>query len=128
MPFDVEDPSKKSSTKPVGAVRIASKYIGSLYIAPNGVKPKLVFNGAPSADSKQLILDVENQGTAHQIIQRIKLNLQSSKTGATTEVKEDDLKIFYNQNILASKKRRFTVPWPFGFPIGPMKVSFELFK
>lgn len=128
MPFDVEDPEKKSSSKPVGAVRISSKYIGSIYVAPNGVEPKLVFTGEPSSDSKQLVLDVENQGTAHQIIQKIKLNVQSSKTGATAQIKEEDVRVIYNQNILASKKRRFIVPWPFGFPIGPLKVSFELLK
>lgn len=128
LPFDVEDPNKTYTTA-VGAVKIASKYIGSIYVAPAGVAPKVIMTGKPSEDSKSLILDIENKGSAHYILQKMKISLQSAKNDSLkAEIKGDQIKLLVNQNVLARKTRRFSLPWPNGLPIGPLKVTFENIK
>jgi fimbrial chaperone protein len=62
MPFSVEDPNKVY-TKAVAEVKLASKYVGSLYVTPQGVMPMLEFS-ASTTDGKQLVLEVVNKGTA----------------------------------------------------------------
>lgn len=128
LPFEVEDPSK-SSKKFSAKVRIASRYIGSIYITPTGAQPNLVAKAEPAQGAtKQLHLDVENTGSAHLVLQKVKVKLTSVASKIESEISGDELKAFYNQNVLAGKTRRFTMPWPKNLPVGPVKVSFEVLK
>lgn len=129
LPFEVDEPNKTYS-KPVANVKIASKYIGSLYVTPTGSQPTLVAKAQPSHEEKpQLLLEIENQGTAHQVIQKSSLKLTSAATKTTVDISGTVLdNLLYNQNVLAGKTRRFILPWPQGLPVSPVKASFELLK
>jgi fimbrial chaperone protein len=128
LPFDVEDPSK-SSKKFNASVKIASRYIGSIYITPMGAQPNLAVKAQPDPDApKQLRVDVTNTGSAHLVLQKVKVKLSSVASKNEVELSTEELKTFYNQNVLAGKTRRFTMPWPKSLPAGPVKVGFEVLK
>jgi fimbrial chaperone protein len=129
LPFDIEDPNK-TYNKPTGKVRVATKYIGSIYITPQGALSNLVANIEPiRAAEPQLNLDLQNTGNAHQVLKKSKLKLTSAANKATAEIPSDQLDgLLYNQNVLPGKTRRFTMPWPKNIPVGPVKASFETQK
>ena len=128
LPFEVDDPAK-ATKKFSASVKIASKYIGSIYITPHGAQPNLLAKAEPvPGPSPQLNLDIENTGLAHFVLQKVKVKLTSASTKGEAELPSDQLVALYNQNVLAGKTRRFVMPWPKNLPIGPVKVSFEVLK
>jgi len=64
---------------------------------------------------------LRNEGTAHGII--ADANLTISVGGMTKKVSSD---AFKGQNILAGSERRFLLPWPEGFAVGPVQADLKL--
>lgn len=122
FPIDVDDPNKVY-TKAVAKVGFATRYIGSLYVTPVGAKADLKIEASAKTDkTTELILDVENKGTLHQVLKSPKLLIEELKTNKKIEVSGNDMLKLQNQNILAGKKRRFVLPWPKDVTVGPIKV------
>lgn len=129
LPVDMSDP-KKVYKKAVANVTIAVKYVGSLYVTPPGAKPNLQLEVTPVAnkpevkDAKQeLKLTITNSGTAHEVVRKPALTLESGVDKSVVVLTASDLTSMTNLNILAGKKRVFTLQWPAKLPVGPVKAS-----
>ena len=122
LPIDLEE--NKTYSKPVAKVRIATKYVGSLYVGPAGARAQLMATAAPTEDKQpKLALEIQNLGTAHKVLANMQLKLTPSAGGADYEFSKTDLQSFNTQNVLAGKTRKFVMDWPKGFPVGPVKVA-----
>lgn len=125
LPFKVDEVNK-TYTKPVGRIGFATKYIGSLYITPSFAKPKLIFEASTSSDAKpELVLDITNEGLAHQMLSNSKFKIESIQTKQFVVLQGANLAGIGNETVLGGKKRRFKLPWPQQLPLGPVKVSVE---
>jgi len=125
LPFKVEDVNK-TYTKPVGRIGFATKYIASLYITPSFAKPNLSFQASATSDAKpQLLIEVTNEGLAHQMLYNSKVKIESTQTKQFVILQGGDLANMVNETVLGGKKRRFKLPWPQQLPLGPIKVSVE---
>ena len=65
---------------------------------------------------------VQNNGTAHAILENPTLTV---KSGAVTKtIKAEDMNgRLAGENVLAQHQRRLTVAWPGEFPSGPVEAS-----
>lgn len=129
LPFDVDDPNK-TYTKVTASVKVASKYVGSLYVRPNGAVANITARGEPTLDATpKLALDLENKGTAHLILRKAKMSLEAIGAKKTViSLTDEQMQPILNNNILAGKTRRIVMPWPKNLPVGPVKVSLEVPK
>lgn len=128
LPVDVDDPNKVY-TKAVAKIGLATRYIGSLYVTPNGVKPDVLVEAKQTEGAKpSLELNLTNKGGAHQVLRQPVLKVQSVAGGKEVTINGEDVKTLINQNILPGRQRRFTLAWPKNLPVGPVKVKLELAK
>ena len=97
-------------TKGTGAqIQVMLKYVGSLYVQPEGMKSNLVVTGAKASSDKTgkiLQLTVANKGTRHTIVKDPVLMV------GTVELKAEDLKNFVDTNILVGTERTYNIPFP----------------
>lgn len=109
-------------------VKILFKYGGTIYITPNNAAPRLVIESAIPQKTKdgkdELVLTIENQGTAHQLLRGARIVLTPSQ-GQAIKLTKDQLKEIETQNVLAGNKRQFVLPWPKELPVGPVTATFE---
>lgn len=128
LPVDVDDPNKVY-TKAVAKIGLATRYIGSLYVTPNGVKPEVIVEAKKAEGTSQdLVIDITNKGGAHQVLKQPVVKLQSISGGKEVVLTSEEVSKFVNQNILPGRQRRFTMAWPKNLPPGPVKVKLELAK
>ncbi|MGZ3795078.1 MAG: fimbrial biogenesis chaperone [Pseudobdellovibrionaceae bacterium] len=128
LPVDLDDPSKVY-TKAVAKITISSRYIGSLYVTPKTAKSEIVVEAKQSETaSTNLILDITNKGTAHQVYRKPIVKVFSKATGKEIQLAEDDIKPLMSQNVLAGRTRRFNLPWPKALAPGPVKVTLDVTK
>lgn len=103
-------------------------YVGSVYITPRGVAPKVVVEQAMCqqgpGDRRDLALTLANEGTVHTYLTNLSLNLTAAGSN-TIHLTPDQLKGIDGENMLAGSKRQFMLPCPAGFPTGPVSVKFE---
>lgn len=128
LPIDLENPQKVYKNA-VAKIAISTRYIGSLYITPPGAKPKLKVEAFPAKENKDnLVLQIENEGTAHQVIKnpKLTLSLTATKEAKPLLISGNDLKDLFNQNILAKKSRMFILPWPKELARGNLKVNLDI--
>ncbi|MBX7231635.1 MAG: hypothetical protein K1X29_06070 [Bdellovibrionales bacterium] len=128
LPIDLDDPNKVYKNA-VAKIAISTRYIGSLYITPTGAKPKLKVEAFPAKENKEnLVLQIENEGTAHQVIKNPKLtiSLTATKDAKPILISGNSLRDLFNQNILAKKSRMFILPWPKELTRGNLKVSLDI--
>jgi fimbrial chaperone protein len=114
--------------KVAASVKILFKYGGAIYITPNNAAPRLVIESASPQKTKdgkdELVLTLENQGTAHQLLRGIKIVLTPNQ-GQAIKLTKDQLKEIETQNVLAGNKRQFVLPWPKELPVSPVTATFE---
>lgn len=97
------------------SIRFLLEYVASLYLVPNGVKPapKLL---EQRVKGKQLELLVANQGTAHFLLEPLRVELQDgAKTGAPAKEALAELR---TGNLLPGDERWLRLPLPAGFGAG----------
>jgi len=113
--------------KPGATVNINIKYMGAVYIAPEGAEPDIVIGSAvrqEEADgTEKLVILVHNRGTAHSIIKDFTIHLNDG-----IKLHSSDLKGMNGSNILAGHVRRFVLPWPVGLNNTPLAASIEFIK
>jgi fimbrial chaperone protein len=127
VPVDLTELTQTEKGKSV-TVKVLFRYVGSVYIRPEGVAPKLVLESASSQKDKagadQLVLNVANQGTAHRLLQNIKV-MVTAGSGQSVILAGKQLEGVLNENILADSKRQFILPWPKELPVGPVTATFD---
>ncbi len=112
-------------------VKALFRYVGSIFITPKNVAPKVVIEQAncqlEPGKAKQLKLTFANQGTAHTYLSGLKLNLSSaSQQGKAVNLLPTQLVGINGENLLAGTKRQFTLACPTNFPVGPISATFEV--
>jgi fimbrial chaperone protein len=129
FPIDVTDPEKVKN-KAVASISILSKYIASLYVKPLNTSPDITIDASIGKENKEtkLILHIKNKGTEHKVLKQVKY-----KAVTVSDKKEYPLPLQVEQeigaqNILAGKTRKFTLSWPNGIPVVPLKVSIDTSK
>jgi fimbrial chaperone protein len=127
VPVDLTELTQTEGDRTL-TVRVLLRYVGSVYIKPDGVAPKLVLESASSQKDKtgadQLVLNVANQGTAHRLLQNIKVMVTAS-SGKSVTLAGKQLEGVLGENILADSKRQFILPWPKEIPVGPVTATFD---
>lgn len=107
-----------------GQVRLLVRYVASVYVMPEGVRPQAVVSSAKAVaeDGRRLLeLVVENTGTSRQILREPVLQLASG--GRTVTVEGAGLAALAGENVLAGARRRFLLPWPADLPANPVGGS-----
>ncbi len=127
FPINVSDPNRVKN-KAVASIAIATKYVGSLYVTPNGAKPDLKIEASLSKEGKnnEMVIVMENRGTQHTILRTPKFKITAKDK--EFEMPQDLAKKIGTNNILAGKSRKFVIPWPSNVPAGPVKVSVDVAK
>ena len=126
VPINLTKPEAGKLTKITAKVEILLRYMGSLYVRPENVEPKLVLESVTvqkEKDKPVIAITFDNQGSARATLTNFKLNLSSG--GKTLELTTEQLKDITNQNILANHKRRFVIPYPADLPQGTVTATFD---
>lgn len=117
VPINFKKPEVGKSTTLTAKVEVIIKYMGSLYIRPADVQPKVILESIIAQTDKgkpAIAMILDNQGSGRASLANYSLNLTSA--GKTVILKPDQLKEVTNQNILANHKRRFIFPHPADLP------------
>ncbi len=127
FPINVTDPEKVKN-RAVASIAIATKYIGSLYVTPQGTKPEIHAEAAAvvGKSGQDMVLTIQNKGTQHFVLKSPKF--KAVLNNKEYEFPQESANKIGSQNILAGKFRKFTLPWPKGIPVGPAKVLVEVAK
>ena len=112
LPVNFEPETKESH------IKMLVRYLGTVYIRPNHVKPRLQTVGlvkAPgnSAATNLYELTLANPGGAHRGLINCELTITNG-TGQNTLLKAAQLDTVEGQNILAQHRRRFLIQLPAG--------------
>ena len=126
VPITLTKPETGKPTTIKTRVVILLKYMGSLYIRPENVEPKLVLESVTvqkEKDKPVIAITFDNQGSARATLANFKLNLSSG--GKTLELTAEQLKDITNQNVFANHKRRFVIPYPEDLPQGTLTATID---
>ncbi|MGG6241887.1 fimbrial biogenesis chaperone [Nodosilinea sp. AN01ver1] len=127
LPIDLDEPEAAVTTAVV-RINALYNYVASLYISPRGSSPNIVLESASHQTingQNALVLQFNNQGTAHQVMTGLHLTLTAAG-GQTITLSPEQLQGVSGENMLAQHQRQFTLPWPDGFPVGPVSATFDL--
>lgn len=129
VPVDLTTVTVRSKEGNTALIKVLFRYRGSVYIRPEGVAPKLIVENANAQKSKtgadQLVINVANQGTAHQFLQILKVTVKAGSGQSVTLAGVKQLEGVLGENILADSKRQFILPWPKELPVGPVTATFD---
>ena len=122
LPIDIT-PTAAPTAPDANAMQVSINTLlqraGSLYITPAGAAPDLQVLSAThqlgSSGEDQLVLTLENQGTAHTLIPEPILELVAS--GQSRILQGEELPNIEGHNLLPGSRREFVVPWPEGIPV-----------
>ena len=92
-------------------VQMVMTVVGSIYITPKGVAPKLSINNLRRVGS-QLVFSVQNSGTQHALLDNLKIDL--SNRGQTVQLSGQQVAEIAGKNILAGSQRDFSIAYPAG--------------
>jgi len=126
VPINLKKPEVSKPKPTTGKVEILLSYMGSLYIRPADLQPKVVLSSVTvqNAQGKPAIaLILDNQGAARATLKTFSLNLTSG--GKTITLKPEQLKEINTHTILANHQRRFVFPYPAELPQGNVTATFE---
>jgi fimbrial chaperone protein len=128
LPIFVEEEAPTNTAS--GQFNIAMRYVGAIYVIPEGVSPEVVIDSAnmlkdeDGSDALEIVF--HNKGTAHQLLKNVTLEITSKTTGAEggmVKLTEIDIPALPATNLLAGFKRRFIVKWPEELPKGDVDVT-----
>lgn len=124
LPVDTARPEKKGNA----VIKMLLRYMGAVYVTPKGASPKIEVTKIERTDSgktgPRLLIEIENKGTAHQIIKAAKLRLSSGQS--SVELSGDEIKALIGENLLAGGVRRYEIPWPSKLQNGALKAELEI--
>lgn len=123
LPIDLQKKKKEQRTN----INFLLKYVASLYVVPDGAKPKVVVKAAKKKKVKgqeMMELTLENKGKAHKVLNEIIIKAKSGKKEVLVDQKS--LEVFATENLLAETERTFLFPWPKGVAEKPtLEIDFR---
>ena len=129
LPIDLGGP-EETPTGVTVRINALYRYVAALYVTPPGAQPNVVIRQASHQridGQDKLLLEFDNQGTAHQLLSGLNLTLAPvNQPEASLTLRPDQLIGINGENVLAQHQRQFVMPWPEGLPVGPITASFEL--
>ncbi len=90
-------------------VQMVMTVVGSIYISPKGIAPKLAVNNLHRSGNK-LTFSVKNSGTKHALLDNLKINLSNQQQ--TLQLSGAQVKEVEGKNILAGAQRDFSITYP----------------
>lgn len=127
LPINLAPPSTQKGKSPTGKIKVLMRYVGSVYIKPEKVKPDVVFLSVEHLQSpkgnSQLALRFHNLGTAHASLRKLQLRLMAEQ-GEVLELTPEQMGEMRNATILAGKQRQFLIPYPANLQFKPVKATF----
>jgi fimbrial chaperone protein len=106
-------PVNLSKGKSTG-VQMVMTVIGSIYIVPKGVTPKLSLSNLHRSGNK-LSFSIKNSGTKHALLDNLKINLSHHQQMLQLSGKQ--VSEVEGKNILAGSQRDFSISYPTGVNI-----------
>lgn len=95
-----------------GAIRILTRYIGSLYVVPPHAAPDVILEQheitSDATGRRGLVLHFYNRGTAHVLLNDLVIEL--SDKGRTLTFEGEILRGINGENLLAGARRKFFLP------------------
>ncbi|MFT4553296.1 MAG: fimbrial chaperone protein [Chlamydiales bacterium] len=128
LPIFVEEdaPTDKST----GKFNIAMRYVGAIYVVPDGVEADVVIDSASllqeDGGAEALEIVFHNKGTAHKLLKGITLEVSSKGLdgkGESIQLTAEDIPDMPLTDLLAGFKRRFVVDWPENIAKGDVEVT-----
>lgn len=127
LPINLIDPDAPVPNRISAEVKLAFRYLGSVFIRPQGVAPTVDLvsvepvtgaNGEP-----MLAVTLNNQGTGGARLSDWQLQLTSQGTTVNlTPALVDEIR---GQMILPQHTRQFVIPWPQGLPPGLVTATLQ---
>lgn len=116
VPIDFDSESGK------GGINILYRYIGSIYIIPDKLSQDVKIIKSQKVEDK-LVIEIENQGNSHVIMQNLHITLKSGPD--TLILKPEDLQGLNETNILSGITREYVLDWPKSFLDSIITTSIE---
>lgn len=113
-------------------VEMMTRYEGIIVVRPPNIKPGVVVDTAYSRQDSagtHMVVILNNKGTGMQSLKNIDFTVApldkngKIKFNERIEFKNKTVSNATNQSLLAGFRRKVEVPWPGGFPVGPINVS-----
>jgi fimbrial chaperone protein len=132
LPVNVDQ--KNQGQKSVQAqVMVLTRYEGIVVVRPKNAKPMVVVDTViPRSDSSGknlMVVQLQNKGTGLQLVRDLRMTVAPlDKSGRVVLEKRMNYQPQLNPDevrhaLFSAQKRRFTVPWPPGIPVGPVQVT-----
>lgn len=102
LPVEFQKTQKKSK------LNFLLEYVAALYVTPNGVFPLIKVLSAHVVNSRKIELEIENQGSRHQLLNSAELEL-TTQPKQEIEVLKKSLEEFRSENLLPQEKRKIQV-------------------
>ncbi|HEY9627569.1 MAG TPA: fimbria/pilus periplasmic chaperone [Coleofasciculaceae cyanobacterium] len=127
LPINLVDPDAPILVQPVGQVQVLLRYLGALFVRPEGVQAAVQIESVTAQSGEQATPTVSinfiNQGNASASLRDLKLSLTAQ--GQTISLTPAQLEGVTGYTILAGHRRSFVVPRPDALPQGPITATFE---
>ncbi len=127
LPINLDPDKAQQGTAAAGKIKVLMRYVGSVYIKPEQVKPEVIFAGLEKIQGaegrSQLVLTFQNRGTAHASLRKLQLSLASAQ-GDVLDLTPEQMGVMRNATILAGKQRQFLIPYPSNLHFDPVKATF----
>ncbi len=132
MQLPINLPVDENVKTPIGSMNLLTRYEGIVVMRPAGIKPQVnvdtSFALKDSAGNTHLISILNNKGNGLLSFKKLRLTVipldEKGKLHMQDkiEVKPDYNQPYAKQALFAGNVRRFDIPWPKDFPIGPIKA------
>lgn len=117
LPVNFED-----SEEGGGQIDIMFRYMGALYIVPEGVAPEVIVESATVVgDGRILRLVLANRGTSHTILRDLEVLV--SDGGRQMIIDGEGVAGVEGENVLAETRRVFELALPRRLPEGPVRAE-----
>jgi fimbrial chaperone protein len=104
LPVDIEKSKSKKAS-----IKVLLKYIAALYISTDKFSADAQLSKFEVKNDK-VIFTVDNKGTEHQVLNNLKMMINSSKTKKEITLEGQDLSGMIGENVLAQSHRNFSLP------------------
>jgi len=129
VPVQFENSSNSESN-----LKIMFRYLGALYITPEGAKPDVNIEkhsiepgSSGSSESDSLAFTIYNRGTRHAILNNLSLRIKAedSQSAPAHVIGPDKLGGISGENILPDSRRHFSIPLPSKIQGDTLQVEIE---
>jgi P pilus assembly chaperone PapD len=131
LPLKIKENIEQPKTA-IGMVMVLTRYAGIIVVRPTGIKPDVKVDTAYYAQDTSgnyFVAILNNQGTGLQSLRSMHFSVSPYEKNGRIKLAEairlvpsQSLKAA-NQSLLAGFKRKIQIPWPAGFPVGPIHAT-----